>query len=117
MMESKEDSTSINYNSRFMSLQSYEDLIHSRDPEELFEASVTLDLQRILKGHMNNLSLSGLEQYNKAKIKRTVNPFSQSNGMILSNFAVEHEIEEIKHFEIWKFKNLNVWNTKGENKL
>ena len=95
MMESKEDSTSINYNSRFMSLQSYEDLIHSRDPEELFEASVTLDLQRILKGHMNNISLSGLEQYNKAKIKRTVNPFSQSNGMILSNFAVEHEIEEI----------------------
>jgi tetratricopeptide (TPR) repeat protein len=81
------------YSSRLMSMRSPEELIHSRDPEELFEASVTMDLQRIFAGQAN-LSATGSEQYVKIKSKRAVNPFGQSNGMVLSNFAVEHELEE-----------------------
>ena len=91
----KMDSTgSVSYHSRLMSMQSFEDLNHSRDAEELLEASVTIDLQRILAGQ-TNLSATGSEQYAKMKGKRLSNPFGQSNGMVLSNFAVENELEEV----------------------
>ena len=62
--------------------------------QELLEASVTVDLQRIFAGQAN-LSATGSEQYAKMKSKRPTNPFSQSNGMVLSNFAVENELEEV----------------------
>lgn len=86
-------SSELNYSSRLMAMRSPEELIHSRDPVELFEASVTMDLQRIFAGHAH-LSPTGSEQYAKVKSKRAVNPFGQSNGMVLSNFAVENELEE-----------------------
>jgi hypothetical protein len=53
-----------------------------------------MDLQRIFAGQAN-LSATGSEQYAKSKAKRAVNPFGQSNGMVLSNFAVENELEEM----------------------
>lgn len=82
------------YQSRLMSMQSFDDLIHSRDPEELFEAAVTVDLPRIF-ANQANLSTTGSEQYARQKSKRAVNPFSQSNAMVLSNFAVENELDEV----------------------
>jgi tetratricopeptide (TPR) repeat protein len=85
---------SVSYHSRLMTMRSFEELIHSRDAEELFEASVTMDLQKIFAGQAN-LSSTGTEEYAKMKGKRAMNPFSQSNGMVLSNFAVENELEEV----------------------
>lgn len=87
-------STASPYQSRLMSMQSFDDLIHSRDPEELMEAAVTVDLPRIFASQAN-LSATGSEQYVKLKSKRATNPFSQSNGMVLSNFAVENELDEV----------------------
>ena len=94
------------YSYRLRTMRSFEALIHSRDPEELFEAALTVDLQRIVALN-SGLPPTEQERYHQQQLqqheqkhqqqqqhhKRLINPFQASKDNVLSNFAADTVIE------------------------